>query len=381
MPDYRLNEHVRTARHAVALDDERDTFHPLLWDEIRSKNPGRDPAGVVRRRAFRRWRRLPRRRGILQAARMDDGPGGGGRAYIRVACVGGNPPDGYVHRPAARFPPRPRGIFRYQPRKIGAHINPPDPTTRLMQDPKQPASQLRTVNIHESVLQRIATANDGYAPIVLTGDYTIVANDGTVRPVSDPRRRPTRSASGIGCGTGKSVISPRCSCRCASRCSRCGNGCPTRRPVPGRHACWRRPSRVPARFCPVLPSRGLPLLPLPRVGPLSLSPSSVGCCGAAASCKTAYAARCGPCGSAALRLGVVTAPPATWSPLRINRLRTSEIYQGFFQRLKSRRWLPPAFGAPLLLLLIAAGLTGGRGCGGARRHLGGRGRRRVPRGR
>jgi hypothetical protein len=35
-----------------------------------------------------------------------------------------------------------------------------------MQDPKQPASRLRTVNIHESVLQRIATANDGYAPIV-----------------------------------------------------------------------------------------------------------------------------------------------------------------------------------------------------------------------
>jgi hypothetical protein len=58
-----------------------------------------------------------------------------------------------------------------------------------------------------------------------------------------------------------------------------------------------------------------------------------------------------------LGLGVVTAPPASWSPLRINCLRTSEIYQGFFQRLKWR-WLPPAFGAPLLILLIAAGLTG-----------------------
>jgi hypothetical protein len=39
MPDYTLHEAVRTARHAMALDDERDTFHPLLWDEIRSKDP------------------------------------------------------------------------------------------------------------------------------------------------------------------------------------------------------------------------------------------------------------------------------------------------------------------------------------------------------
>src|SRR5256885_11373031 len=34
MPDYHLNEHVRCARHALAIDDERDAFHPLLWDEV-----------------------------------------------------------------------------------------------------------------------------------------------------------------------------------------------------------------------------------------------------------------------------------------------------------------------------------------------------------
>jgi hypothetical protein len=43
------------------------------------------------------------------------------------------------------------GYYRYQPRKIAAHIDPPDPTTRLMQDPKQPAARLRTVNIHERI--------------------------------------------------------------------------------------------------------------------------------------------------------------------------------------------------------------------------------------
>ena len=33
MPNYGLSEKVKRARHALALDDERDTFHPLLWDE------------------------------------------------------------------------------------------------------------------------------------------------------------------------------------------------------------------------------------------------------------------------------------------------------------------------------------------------------------
>src|SRR6266545_5572605 len=34
MPNYRLNERVLCARHALAIDDERDAFHPLLWDEV-----------------------------------------------------------------------------------------------------------------------------------------------------------------------------------------------------------------------------------------------------------------------------------------------------------------------------------------------------------
>ena len=34
MPDYQLHERVLRARHALALDDERDAFQPLLWDEL-----------------------------------------------------------------------------------------------------------------------------------------------------------------------------------------------------------------------------------------------------------------------------------------------------------------------------------------------------------
>ena len=33
LPDRQLNPLVRKACHALSLDDERTTFHPLLWDE------------------------------------------------------------------------------------------------------------------------------------------------------------------------------------------------------------------------------------------------------------------------------------------------------------------------------------------------------------
>jgi uncharacterized protein (DUF2235 family) len=41
LPDRILNEKIQRACHALALDDERTTFHPLLWDEqgINSADP------------------------------------------------------------------------------------------------------------------------------------------------------------------------------------------------------------------------------------------------------------------------------------------------------------------------------------------------------
>lgn len=40
MPDYRLSPMVKCARHALAIDDKRGSFQPLLWDELFEKaNP------------------------------------------------------------------------------------------------------------------------------------------------------------------------------------------------------------------------------------------------------------------------------------------------------------------------------------------------------
>ena len=42
MPDYRLSDRVKAARHALAIDDKRDAFQPLLWDEVQDRQRAKD---------------------------------------------------------------------------------------------------------------------------------------------------------------------------------------------------------------------------------------------------------------------------------------------------------------------------------------------------
>ena len=171
---YALSPKVKTARHALALDDERDTFHPLLWDEFKSENPER----------------------IEQVwfAGMHSDVGGGypddTMSFIPLkwmldeAIIAGLSfvPSAFeeIRRTAKAAGPMHdsrrglSGYYRYQPRKIAAHIKNADPGTLLMQDPYSTARRLKSVQIHESVFQRIAFGNEGYAPIVLPANYEIV---------------------------------------------------------------------------------------------------------------------------------------------------------------------------------------------------------------
>ena len=77
------------------------------------------------------------------------------------------------------------GYYRYQPRRLDAYLRPPLPSNRLMVDPRPAAlAQLRTVVLHESVLQRIRQPGSRYAPIVLPAEVAFVGNDG--KPVDGP---------------------------------------------------------------------------------------------------------------------------------------------------------------------------------------------------
>ena len=37
MPNKDFNKKILKARHALAIDDERATFHPVLWNELQDK--------------------------------------------------------------------------------------------------------------------------------------------------------------------------------------------------------------------------------------------------------------------------------------------------------------------------------------------------------
>jgi uncharacterized protein (DUF2235 family) len=188
MPDYRLNGHVECARHALALDDERDAFHPLLWDEVHEE-------AMARRR--------PSMRGRLQQVwftGMHSDVGGGypdeSLSYISllwmmeeaektglrtldvikarfVALASSAGPIHDSRKGVAAY-------YRYQPRKIAAWLDPVDRRTLALRDPQvtdakgRPQGLLRSVKVHESVIARIANGTDRYAPITLPERFVIV---------------------------------------------------------------------------------------------------------------------------------------------------------------------------------------------------------------
>ncbi len=182
MGDYKLSHKVKVARHALSLDDERDTFHPLLWDELESPRPQR-----IRQVWF---------------AGVHSDVGGGypedGLAHVslqwmmeeaeRAGLRFLRPAKAEIRRAANPFAPMHdsrkalAAYYRYQPRKISARLNRPDPTTLIMQDPdlkkqvggyKRRRGLLRSVRIHASVFERIHSGTDGYAPIVLPRFYEV----------------------------------------------------------------------------------------------------------------------------------------------------------------------------------------------------------------
>jgi uncharacterized protein (DUF2235 family) len=193
MPNYRLSNKVATARHALALDDERDTFHPLLWDEVWEEQLIADKSsGVQSGRLQQVW-----------FAGMHSDVGGGypddSLAYVslewmldeaRKAGLRFKPhASEQIHTIANPYGPMHNsrsglgGYYRYQPRKITARLKDPDKSTTIMQNPDLEGHGLLTsVQVHESVVRRIVQGTDGYAPIVLPDEFKVVTANGLKAP-------------------------------------------------------------------------------------------------------------------------------------------------------------------------------------------------------
>ena len=202
MPSYELHPRVRCARHALALDDERDSFQPLLWDELEEE-------GLHTKHPTKPWLKKgnDRLRQVWFAGVHADVGGGypdESLSYVSLLWMleeahknglrtADKITDRY-HALANSYAPihdSRAGLaayYRYQPRRIEAWLNPPDeaePDPVLsLRDPAirgadgKPKGLIRDVRVHISVIARIASGTDGYSPISLPRQFHVIPAGG-----------------------------------------------------------------------------------------------------------------------------------------------------------------------------------------------------------
>jgi len=168
---------IEKAYHALSVDDERNTFHPVLWTE-ETEPQNETSVHLDEERISQVWFS-----GVHSNV-------GGGYAQDSLALV----PLYWIIREAAgrglRFqgnaitriqaqmtPSGPifdsrkglGGYYRYKPRKIA----------ELIKDNFSQVSIARP-KIHESVFVRLKSGSDRYAPIILPARYAVVKSDGSI---------------------------------------------------------------------------------------------------------------------------------------------------------------------------------------------------------
>ncbi len=189
LEDRALDDRIEKACHALAIDDKRTTFHPLLWDESdRDAHPARDRTGAERLTQV--WftgahanvgggypddglSYVPLRWMIRQAQAH-------GLAFNPIAVeeiAAGFAPFGKLYNSRAGL----GAYYRYGPRRLDP---PRDKQGACIPHPK----------IHETVLWRMAAGTDAYAPLSLPNDLRIVVDppagpkDGAGRAESATKR-------------------------------------------------------------------------------------------------------------------------------------------------------------------------------------------------
>jgi uncharacterized protein (DUF2235 family) len=195
LPDRQLHPLVRKAWHALSLDDERTTFHPLLWDES-NEAPAKAPKpGEVRTTDSERISQVwfagvhsnvgggypddslahvsltwilseARRRGLMLKAP----PGADPDAFARVRST--QDKDGRIYDSRNGL----AGYYRYGPRSVAALSD-----SRYSDDPRD-CVQVKMPKIHQSVFERIAVDAHLYAPVSLPATYEVLTYDQEIVP-------------------------------------------------------------------------------------------------------------------------------------------------------------------------------------------------------
>jgi uncharacterized protein (DUF2235 family) len=223
LPDDRLSDSVKRACQALALDEERTTFHPQLWDEPAGINGNATAAGprfIKDERLSQVW--FPGVHTNVGGGYPDDA-----LAYIPFVWMiteakrcglkfksdyANEPPcpdhmiadpdtfknaisrrdkDGRLYDPRKGL----GGYYRYGPRKLVPHFY------KEIRKQEEDEIEVGRAKIHESVFRRIENHAQAYAPVGLPPYYDVVRDDGEIVSPDDFRIAPdkdpfeTRSAA------------------------------------------------------------------------------------------------------------------------------------------------------------------------------------------
>lgn len=307
-----LWDRVAAARHALALDDERLTFHPLLFDRSREQ--------ATPERIQELW---------FAGAHADIGGGYPDDALARVALD-------WMGREAEaaglRFRPGALGeageeatayatchesrrgfaaFYRYQPRR--ARSEGPGPLAAPL--------------VHRSVVQKILRGAEGYAPVALPASAMVQEADGTRRPI----------AAALGGGPGRE---PGCGASAGEPTSLHATARPPG-PTPADRTAMRRWIRQRQLAHSLLIACGLGLVALPFLPDALLDPLG----------------RAGPLGTFLAGIAAVVSA-ALGPPADLLRLVLPSV---------AERWLDAVLAHPLVAIGLAVLIGGLDGWGGALR--------------
>ncbi len=183
-PNRDLSEKVERACHALAIDDERGSFHPLLWNERHETEENR----IEDERLTQVW-----------FAGMHSNVGGGypddamsnvpldwmmgeaERAKLDFKAGECDQVKGAANINGKMYDSRKGvgGAYRYSPRKLKDITNDPDYAKRKRGE-KPNEVIIGRPKIHESVFKRVRNQVDGYSPIGLPEHYAVVTAQGNI---------------------------------------------------------------------------------------------------------------------------------------------------------------------------------------------------------
>lgn len=210
LPSRRLGNTVQRACHALALDDERTTFHPVLWSERTEQPATPDAQG-------RRWTKDERISQVWFAGSHSNVGGGypddslahvsltwimqeAALCDLRFKAAPDTDPDAVLYARSSAdkdgrlYDPRNGvgGYYRYGPRKIY------DLCHRRASRREDDEVTIDVPKIHESAIDRVVNGAHAYAPIGIPARYAVVMRSGEIlEGVQNPFEGPDQAQSRV----------------------------------------------------------------------------------------------------------------------------------------------------------------------------------------